>query len=173
MCKLFSSISLSSECMQMFDGHHGPMGSWWWMSIDVNDDLEPCSVGVQGGLCLFKEFRSKPFTSLMPPKSLDPSESWLMSNSSTSSPPSKVPHKHGDNDYIDQSPPICNSPQLALPHPMGGSGCNYSCPPSQSSSPTFAETIKFGMGRTDPLTNPTAAQGDTNSLSSTLPVPEP
>ena len=91
----------------------------------------------------------------------------------SSSQPSKVPSQDGVTNNHNTGSPICNPPQPAVPHSVGGSGGDNSCSSGQSSHPTFAETIKFGMGRIDPLTNSPATQGDTNPLASTLPFHEP
>jgi len=110
MNKLFSLDLCSVAYMQLFDGYPGPMGSWWWMSIKVHDDLEYYSFDVKGVPCLFKEVICKPIPSHLPPKLLVPSESCPMSFSPTSSPPSKAPLEHGVINDNNQSPPICNSP---------------------------------------------------------------
>ena len=56
---------------------------------------------------------------------------------------------------------------------MVGSEGDYSCHLSQSSHPTFAETIKFGTRHSGPPTDPPATQGDSTPLPSALLVPDP
>jgi len=134
------------------------------MSIAVNDDLESTTVDIQGKFRLFKEIWYQPLNPLLPPKSLKLSEWWLMSSSPASSPLFAVPLKNGDNNYVNQSPLIYHPPQSSLPHLLGGSRSDYSCHSGQSSCPMFAETIKFGMGRFYPPTDPPAAKGDSTPL---------
>ena len=50
---------------------------------------------------------------------------------------------------------------------------DYSCNQSYSSSPTFPETIKFDIRRSNPQADPLAAQGDDSPLSSALPILDP
>jgi len=160
-------------CMHGFDEYHGLGVHGEGVSRMIHDDPETCSLVDQGGPWLFKGIHCTPFPSSLSSCLPVPSESWPMSLLPSSSQPCKVPSQDGVTNDHHPGSPLCNPPQPVLLHSVGGSGGDYSCSSGQISHPTFAETIKFGMGCLDPITDSPAAQGDPNPLPSTLPFHEP